>query len=382
MMMNKANVLNLMKMKEDEEKLVSISQCAKSGYSVTFISKFVQDSGLGAVLMQREKVIVYESRQVKIHEKNYTTHDLELGAVVFALKIWRHYLYGTKYTVFIDHKSLQHILDQKELNMRQHHWLELLSNYDCEIRYHPGKANILEAQTEVRKLKNLKTEDVEGIPQWKWDNFTINFVTKLPRTQSRNDTIWVIVSRLTKSAHFLPMRESDPMGKLARLYLKEVVTRHRIPVSVIYDRNPRFTSNFWRSFQKAMGTQLDMSTTYHPETDGQNERTIQTLEDMLRVCVIDFENGWERHLPLIEFSYNNSYHASIKVTPFEALYGRKCRSPFCWAEVEDAQLTGPELIHETTEKIVQIKQRIQDARDRQKSYADVRPKPLEFHVGD
>nr|GEY35983.1 putative reverse transcriptase domain-containing protein [Tanacetum cinerariifolium] len=125
-----------------------------------------------------------------------------------------------------------------------------------------------------------------------------------------------------------------------------------------------------------------MSTTYHPKTDGQSERTIQTLEDMLRACVIDFGNGWERHLPLVEFSYNNSYHAIIKATPFEALYARKCRSPVCWAEVGDAQLTGSEIIQETTEKIVQIKQRLQATRDRQKSYADVRHKPLEFQVGD
>nr|GEV90420.1 putative reverse transcriptase domain-containing protein [Tanacetum cinerariifolium] len=178
------------------------------------------------------------------------------------------------------------------------------------------------------------------------------------------------------------MKETEPMDKLARLYLKEVVTRHRIPVSIICDSDLRFTSNFWRAFQKAMGTQLDMSTSYHPETDGQSKRTIQKLEDMLRACVIDFENGWERHLPLVEFSYNNSYHASIKVSPFEALYGRKCRSPVCWVEVGDAQLTGPELIHETIEKIVQIKQRIQADRDRQKSYADVRRKSLEFQVGD
>ncbi|GJT42779.1 putative reverse transcriptase domain-containing protein [Tanacetum coccineum] len=130
------------------------------------------------------------------------------------------------------------------------------------------------------------------------------------------------------------------MDKLARLYLKEVVTRHGIPVSIICDRDPRFTSNFWRSFQKAMGTRLDMSTAYHPETDGQSERTIQTLEDMLRACVIDFGNGWEGHLQLIEFSYNNSYHASIKAALFEALYGRKCRSPVCWAEVGNARLTG------------------------------------------
>nr|GEY68057.1 putative reverse transcriptase domain-containing protein [Tanacetum cinerariifolium] len=131
-----------------------------------------------------------------------------------------------------------------------------------------------------------------------------------------------------------------------------------------------------------MCTQLDMSMTYHPQTDGQSERTIQTLEDMLRACEIDFGNGWERHLPLVEFLFNNSYHASIKAAPFEALYGQKCRSPVCWAEVGDAQLTGPELVHETTEKFVQIKQRIQAARDLQKSYTDVRHKPLEFQVGD
>ncbi|GJR35959.1 putative reverse transcriptase domain-containing protein [Tanacetum coccineum] len=475
--------------------------------------------GLGIVLMQREKVIAYASRQLKIHEKNYTTHDLELGAVVFALKIWRHYLYGTKCTVFTDHKSLQHILNQKELNMRQRRWLELLSDYDCEIRYHPGKANvvadalsrkerdqplrvralvmtigldlpkqILNAQTKARKPKNIKNEDVGGmllenakdpekvrkeklepradgtlcfngrswlpcygdlrtvimheshkskysihpgsdkmyqdmkklywwpnmkadiatyvskcltcakvkaehqrpsgllvqpkIPEWKWDNITMDFVTKLPKSSQGYDTIWVIVDRLTKSAIFVPMRETDPMDKLARMYLKEVVTRHGIPVSIICDRDPRFASNFWRSLQNALGTNLDMSTAYHPQTDGQSERTIQTLEDMLRACVIDFGKGWVNHLPLVEFSYNNSYHASIKAAPFEALYGRKCRSPVCWTEVGEAQILGPELIQETTEKIVQIKQRMQAARDRQKSYADLKRKPMDFQVRD
>ncbi|GJU41303.1 putative reverse transcriptase domain-containing protein [Tanacetum coccineum] len=134
----------------------------------------------------------------------------------------------------------------------------------------------------------------------------------------------------------------------------------------------RFTSEFWQALHKALGTRLDMSTAYHPETDGQSERTIQTLEDMLRACVLDFGKSWDRHLPLVEFSYNNSYHTSIKAAPFEALYGRKCRSPICWAKVGDAQLTGPAIIHETTEKIVQIKNRIQATRDRQKSYANIR----------
>ncbi|GJZ04061.1 putative reverse transcriptase domain-containing protein [Tanacetum coccineum] len=220
------------------------------------------------------------------------------------------------------------------------------------------------------------------IPVWKWERITMDFITKLPRTPSGYDSIWVIVDRLTKSAHFIPMNEKYKMEKLTRLYLKEIVCRHGVPVSIISDRDPRFASRFWRSLQKSLGTNLDMSTAYHPETDGQSERTIQTLEDMLRACVIDFGSGWDKHLPLAEFSYNNSYHASIKAAPFEALYGRKCRSPVCWSEVGDAQLTGPEMIRETTEMIVQIKNRLLAARSRQKSYADVRRKPLEFEVGD
>ncbi|GKA23783.1 putative reverse transcriptase domain, ribonuclease H-like domain, aspartic peptidase domain protein [Tanacetum coccineum] len=155
----------------------------------------------------------------------------------------------------------------------------------------------------------------------------MGFITKLPKTSSGYDAIWFIVDCLTMSAHFLSMKENDPMERLTRLYLKEVVMRHGIP------------------------------------TDGQSERTIQTLEDMLHACMIDFGNGWYRHLPLIEFSYNNSYHSSIKAAPFEALYGRKCRSPVCWAGVGDVQLTSLEIIHETTEKIIQIKIRIQAARD-------------------
>ncbi|GJX54950.1 putative reverse transcriptase domain-containing protein, partial [Tanacetum coccineum] len=364
-----------------------------------------------------------------------------------ALKIWRHYLYGTKCTVFTDHKSLQHILDQKELNIRQRRWLELLSDYDCEIRYHPGKANvvadalsrkereplrvralvmtiglglpkqILKSQTEAQNLENIKKEDVGGIlvenskdpkkhrmeklephvdgtmclngwswlpcygdlrdmimheshkskysmhpgsdkmyqdmkklywwpnmkpniatypeiPQWKWDNITIDFVTKLPKSSQSYDTIWVIVNRLTKSTIFVPMRKIDPMDKLAIMYLKEVVTKHGIPVLIICDRDPWFASNLWKSLQKALGTSLDMSTAYHPQIDGQSERTIQTLEDMLCACVIDFGN--------VSFTR----------------------------------------VQETTKRIIQIKQRIQTARDRQKSYADLKRKPMEFQVGD
>nr|GEW19912.1 putative reverse transcriptase domain-containing protein [Tanacetum cinerariifolium] len=378
--------------------------------------------GLGDVLMQREKVIAYASRQLKIHEKNYTTHDLELRSVVFALKIWRHYLYGTKCTVFTDHKSIQHILDQKELNMRQRHSLELIEalkpenlknedvggmirkdipkeklephadgtlclngrswlpcygdlrsvimheSHKSKYSIHPGsnkmyqdikklywwpnmKANIATYVSKCLTCAKVKAEHQRRsgllvqptIPEWKWDNITMDFITKLPKSSQRFDTIWVIVDRLTKSAHFFPIRENDPLDKLARLYLNRIVARHEIHVSIICDRDGRFTSNFWKSFQKALGTDLSMSTAYHPKTDGQSERTIQTLKDMLRACVIDFGKGWVKHFPLAKFSYNNSYHASIKAAPYEALYGRRCRSPVCWAEVGEAQLTGGKL---------------------------------------
>ncbi|GJU92336.1 putative reverse transcriptase domain-containing protein [Tanacetum coccineum] len=417
--------------------------------------------GLGAVLMQREKVISYASRQLEIHEKNYTTHDLELGAVVFALKIWRHYLYGTKCTVFTDHKSLQHILDQKELNMRQRRWLELLSDYDCDIRYHPGKANvvadalsrkerepplrvralvmtisldlpkqILNAQTEARKPENIKSEDVGGmlIENAKFPE-AIREQKLEPRTNGTlclNGRSWlpcygdlrtVIMHESHKSKYSIHPGSDKMYQDMKKLYwwpnmkadiatyvskcltCAKVKAEHQRPSGLLNvpeggghetwntclnhcDRDPRFASNFWRSLQNALGTNLDMSTAYHPQTDGQSERTIQTLEDMLRACAIDFGKGWVNHLPLVEFSYNNSYHASIKAAPFEALYGRKCRSPVCWTKVGEAQILGPELIQETTEKIVQIKQRMQAARDRQKSYADLKRKPMEFQVGD
>ncbi|GJW11203.1 putative reverse transcriptase domain-containing protein [Tanacetum coccineum] len=305
--------------------------------------------GLDAVLMQKEKVIAYASRQLKVHEKNYTTHDLELGAVVFALKMWIHYLYGTKCVVFTDYKSLQHIIDQKELNMRQRRWLELLSDYDWLNLL----KQILSAQLEARKEENFINKDLHGMinkleprangTTLRSYNMKAEIATyvskcltcaKVKIEYQKLPGLLVIVDRLTESAHFLPMREDGTLEKLTRQYLKEVVSKHGVPVLIIFDRDRRFTSHFWKSLNKAL--------------------------------------GWDRHLPLVEFSYNNSYYTSIKAALFEALYGRKCRSPIYWAEVGDSQLTSPEIIHETTEKIVQIKSRIQSARDRQKSYADLR----------
>ncbi|GKB74919.1 putative reverse transcriptase domain-containing protein [Tanacetum coccineum] len=337
-----------------KQKLCSASILALPEGSENFVVYCdASHKGLGAVLMQKEKVIAYASRQLKIYEKNYTTHDLELGAVVFALKMWRHYLYGTKCIVFIDHKSLQHILDQKELNMRQRRWLELLSDYDCELRYHPGKANVVaDALSQKSRPKPLR---VEARKEEKYGTKDLcGMIKKLdPRTDGTlclKNRSWIpcfgdlralIMHESHKSKHLIHPGSDKMYQDLKKLY---------------WWLNMKAEIATYKSLNEALGTQLDMSMAYHPQTDGQSERTIQTLEDMLRACVMDFKKGWDRHLPLIEFSYNNNYHTSIKTAPFEALYGRKCRSPICWAEVGDA------------------------SRDRQRSYADKRRKPLEFQV--
>ncbi|GJR51583.1 putative reverse transcriptase domain-containing protein [Tanacetum coccineum] len=334
--------------------------------------------GLGAVFMQRENVIAYASRQLKIHEKNYTTHDLELGVeenydiedlggmiknlepradgtLCLNGRSWIPF-FGNLRTLIMykSHKSKYSIHPRSDKMYQDIKKLYWSPNMKVEIATYVSKClTYARVKAECQKPCGLLVQPV--IPVWKWENITMDFVTKLPKTSSGQDTIWVIIDRLIKSAHFLPMKETDSIEKLTRQYLKEVVSRQGVPVLIISDRDSKFTSHLWQSLNKALGTQLDMSTTYHPHTDGQSERTIQTLEDMLRACVIDFG---------------------------KALYSRKCRSPICWAEVGDAQLIGPEIIHETTKKIIQIKKRIQAARDKQKSYVDRRCKPLEFEVGD
>ncbi|KAL0544658.1 hypothetical protein IC582_019776 [Cucumis melo] len=472
--------------------------------------------GLGCVLMQQGKVVAYAS---------------QLAAVVFALKIWRHYLYGEKIQIFTDHKSLKYFFTQKELNMRQRRWLELVKDYDCEILYHPGKANvvadalsrkvshsaalitrqaplhrdleraeiavsvgavtmqlaqltvqptlrqrIIDAQSndpylvEKRGLaeagqavefslsadggllferrlcvpsdsavktellseahsspfsmhpgstkmyqdlkrvywwRNMKREVAEfvsrclvcqqvkaprqkpagllqplSIPEWKWENVSMDFITGLPRTLRGFTVIWVVVDRLTKSAHFVPGKSTYTASKWAQLYMSEIVRLHGVPVSIVSDRDARFTSKFWKGLQTAMGTRLDFSTAFHPQTDGQTERLNQVLEDMLRACALEFPGSWDSHLHLMEFAYNNSYQATIGMAPFEALYGKCCRSPVCWGEVGEQRLMGPELVQSTNEAIQKIRSRMRTAQSRQKSYADVRRKDLEFEIGD
>ncbi|WVZ09239.1 hypothetical protein V8G54_013769 [Vigna mungo] len=182
----------------------------------------------------------------------------------------------------------------------------------------------------------------------------MDFVTHLPRSSKGHDSIWVIVDRLTKCAHFLPINLRMSMEKLAELYIREIVRLHGVPNSIVSDRDPRFTSRFWQLLQEALGSRLRMSSAYHPQTDGQTERTIQSLEDLLRVCVLDHLGGWSEVLPLVEFTYNNSYHSSIGMAPFEALYGRRCRTPLCWFQDGEAILIGPELLQQTTEKEVNV----------------------------
>ena len=220
------------------------------------------------------------------------------------------------------------------------------------------------------------------VPEWKWEDMTMDFVARLPRTKEDYDSIWDIIDRLTKSAHFLPVRTTYTMDKYAELYIKEIVRLHGVPLTIVSDMDTRFTSIFWKSLHKAMGTNLAFSTAFHPQTDGQSERTIQTLEDMLRACILDFKKSWNVYLPLNDFAYNNSFQAIIGMAPYEALYGRKCRSPIHWHETGERRVLGPELVQKTEEAIQKIRQRMITAQSRQKSYADTRRRKLEFEVGD
>ncbi|KAG8485640.1 hypothetical protein CXB51_018871 [Gossypium anomalum] len=434
-------------------------------------------NGLGCVLMQEGKVVAYASRQLKPHKKNYPTHDLELAAVVFALKIWLHHLYGERCRVFTNHKSLKYLMTQKELNLRQRRWLELLKDFELIIDYHPGKANVaadalskkslfalralntqltvfedgsISAELRVRPtflheiqeaqyndekfqvgidgylmfknricvpkdselIQNILREAHSGslsfhpgsvkiyndlkkmhwwsgmkrdiseyvskclvcqqvkaehqvpsgllqpilVLEWKWDRITMDFVTSLPLTSKKKDTVWVIVNRLTKSAHFMPVRTYYSLEKLTDLYVSEIVRLHGVPLSIISDRDPRFTLRPWKKLQEALGTKLSFSTAFHPQKDGQSERMIQILEDMLRCCVLEFQGSWEKYLPLVEFSYNNSYQSSLKMAPYEAL--------------------------EAEEKVEVIRECLRAILDRQKSYADLKRKEIEFEVSD
>jgi hypothetical protein len=425
--------------------------------------------------MQDGKVVAYASRQLKPHEKNYPTHDLEFAAVVHAFKIWRHYLIGNKCEIYTDHKSLKYIFTQPDLNLRQTRRLELVKDYNLEIHYHPGKANVvadalsrkfyekavpksaqlqeemarlnvhivpqgyvrqlsvqptleekirkaqetdenlmkIRKHTKENKAPNFRVDD-QGtlwyknricpgstnmymdleqkywwngmkadiarfvahcdtcqrikaehqkpagllhplpISVWKWDEIGMDFVVGLPKTQKGHDSMWVIVDRLTKVAHFLPVRTTYGREKLAKIYIENIVKLHGVPSRIVSNRGTQFTSRFWKSLHRAMGTKLNFSSAYHPQTDGQIERVNQIMEAMLRACVLTYGKDWEQSLPYAEFSYNNGYQTSLGMLPFEALYGRKYRTPLMWSEVGERALVGPALIKEAEERVGEI----------------------------
>jgi hypothetical protein len=488
-------------------------------------------TGLGCVLMQDNRVIAYASRALRPHEQNYPTHDLELAAVVHALKIWRHYLMGAHCNIYTDHKSLKYIFTQADLNMGQRRWLELIKDYDLEVHYHPSKANVVadalsrKAQCncvimdskiatlcdemcklnmevvssgalnyisveptlqeqmvmaqigdkgvqvikemieqkvdkykcfrqdskgilwfgdrlvvpknpELRKkildeahlskffmhpgsnkmyhdlrslywwtrmkreiakyisecdtcqrvkashLKVAGTLQPLPIPSWKWEDICKDFIVGLPNTSRHHDSIWVIVDRLTKTAHFLPVHTTHKTEKYAEIYVDQIVRLHGIPRTIVSDRGALFVARFWEQLQKSLGTTVIRSSAYHPQTDGQTERVNHILEDMLRACVLHYGKNWDKCLSLAEFSYNNIYQSSLKMAPFEALYGRRCRTPLNWSQAGEREIFRPDLVLETEEKVRVIKKNLEAAQARQKSYHDKRRKPLQLGVGD
>ena len=262
--------------------------------------------------------------------------------------------------------------------LKEYYWW---SGMKREVAEYVSKCFICQ-QVKAERQKPSELLHPLRIPEWKWKRITMDFVFKLPPTVQRHDDIWVVVDRLTKSAHFLLIREKFSPQKLAEFFMNHIVSLHGVLVSIIFDRDPRFTSRFWKGLMKELGVKLNLSTAFHPQTDGKSERTIHTLEDMLRSCVLQFKGHWNEYLPLAEFTYNNSYHSSIEMSPYEALYGKQCCTPLCWNETGERKLLGPEIVQTTVDKVNVIRARLKATQDRQKSYADKRRKDLEFEVED
>ncbi|WVZ76164.1 hypothetical protein U9M48_024161, partial [Paspalum notatum var. saurae] len=429
--------------------------------------------GLRCVLMQEGKVIAYGSRQLRKHEVNYPTHDLELAAVLHALKIWRHYLFGQRCEIYTNHKSLKYIFTQNELNMRQRRWLELIKDYDMEIHYHPGKANVVadalsrksyanmalgfmmphelceeferlslgflhhttaaafeaeptleqeirEHQKDDEKLQEIREllklgkarhfrEDEQGT-LWYKNRICVPNVDSIRKLilSEAHDTAYSIhpgstkmyydlkerfwwygmkravaeyvaicdICQRVKAEHQRPAvyysrwRCQNGSAKLAELYISKIVCLHGVPKRIISDRGSQFTSRFWKQLHNSLDTKLRFSTAYHPQTDGQTERTNQILEDMLRACAIQYGTSWD------------NYQASLKKSPFEALYGKRCRTPLFWNQTGEKQVFGPDIVQDTEQQLRIVQENLRVAQSRQKSYADVRRRDLSFKMDD
>eukprot|EP00253_Pinus_taeda_P020519 PITA_20519 len=405
--------------------------------------------GVGGVLMQEGRVIAYQSRKLKEHEQKYSAYDLELAAVIHALKMWRHYLLGRKFLLLTDHHSLTNYFSQPTLNTRQARWADFLSGIsvskwqstllerikttadqdavyqqikqqvqqlsgkeiqqgyeldDVEMLYfnkklyvpnedslkklildefhishytgHPGyqkmvtalrkeyywpkmKKEVAEYLARCLECQQIKAEHLHPagllqplpIPEWKWETISMDFITGLPRTKKNNDSIMVVVDKLSKAAHFIPVQSTYKAVQIAHIFMQNVFKLHGLPKVIISDRDVKFTSTFWRTLFAELGTQLNFSTAYHPQTDGQTERVNQVVEDMLRACVMMKPTQWEEYLHLVEFAYNNGYHSSTQLSPFEVLYGRKCRTPSSWGGPEDRSRIGPEILKEMEDTV-------------------------------
>jgi len=220
------------------------------------------------------------------------------------------------------------------------------------------------------------------IPSWKWEDISMDFIVGFPPTSKGYDSIWVIVDRPTKSAHFLPVKTRYSSHQYAEIYMARIVSLHGVPNTIISDRASQFIAHFWEQLHASLGTQLIRSLAYHPQTDGQTERINQILEDMLRACALSYGKKWDECLPLAEFSYNNSYQESIKMAPFEALYGRRCMTPSNWSEAGERNVFGPDMVSEAEEQVRIIQEILKIAQSLQKSYADKRRRPLLSEVGD
>ena len=241
--------------------------------------------------------------------------------------------------------------------LEEYYWW---SEMKREVAEYVSKCFICQ-QVKVKRQKPSGLLQPLPIPEWKWESITMDFVFKLPPTVQRYDGIWVVVDRLTKSTHFLPICEKFSPRKLVEIFMNHIVSLHGVLVSIISHRDPRFTSRFWKGLMKELGVKLNLSIAFHPQTDGQSKRTIQTLEDMLRSCVLQFKGHWNEYLPLAEFTYNNSYHSSIEMSPYEALYGKQCCTPLCWNETGERKLLGPDIVQTTMDKVNVIRARLKAA---------------------